>query len=358
MDPPLSFGAYALPSYHPDSDPPQGVFMRRLLDLLASAEPLGFQEIWLNEHHFDQWGGMLPAPPMLLAALSQRTRHVRLGTSISVLGLHHPLEVAEQMAMLDLMSHGRVDFGVGRGSEPFDYEAFGFNFEDAQERTLEGLEVILAAWRGEHVVHNGKHFSIPRVQVWPQPEQRPTPPIWVSCLNNPASFESTARNGYNLLTLGFPTPVPKFAELTRLYRDTWTRAGHNEPYKIGVLYHTVIAESGPRARELATNAFTRFLAQLRESRQRPTRYVEPPRAGQLITDQDVPRLMDEGRLIAGNPRDVADILSQLQREVGFTDVNFMFQLGGLSFETAEESMQLFAREVMPLLKGGVGAGRS
>jgi alkanesulfonate monooxygenase SsuD/methylene tetrahydromethanopterin reductase-like flavin-dependent oxidoreductase (luciferase family) len=356
VDRPLTFGAYALPSYHADSDPPQGAFMRRLLDLLASAETLGFDNIWLNEHHFDAWGGLLPSPPMLLAALSQRTQRVRLGTSITVLGLHHPLSIAEQVAMLDLMSGGRVDFGVGRGSEAFDYEAFGLDYAEAQERTLEALDVILQAWSGGVVEHSGKHFNVPRVQVWPRPQQRPRPPIWFSCLTNPASFEWTARQGYYLLSLGFPTPVSRFAELTRVYRQAWEEAGHTpDGYQFGTLYHTVVCERGDRARELAIRAFSRFLAQLRESRMRPTRYVAPARAGELITDHDVPRLIEEGRLIAGSPREVADTLRYLQGEVGFTQVDLMFQLGGLSFEVAEESMQLFAREVMPLLRASAVA---
>jgi alkanesulfonate monooxygenase SsuD/methylene tetrahydromethanopterin reductase-like flavin-dependent oxidoreductase (luciferase family) len=325
--------------------------MRRLLDLLASAETLGFNNIWLNERHFDAWGGLLPSPPMLLAALSQRTSLVRLGTSITVLGLHHPLSIAEQIAMLDLMSGGRVDFGVGRGSEAYDYEAFGLDYTQAQERTLEALEVILKAWSGEPVEHHGAHFQLPRVQVWPRPQQQPHPPIWFSCLSNPANFEWTARKGYHLLSLGFPTPVARFAELARLYSQAWRDAGHRpDGFKFGTLYHTVVCERGDRARELAIAAFSRFLAQLRESRQRPTRYGAPARAGELITDHDVPQLIAEGRLIAGNPAEVADTLRYLRSEVGFTQVDLMFQLGGLSFEVAQESMQLFAQEVMPLLR--------
>jgi alkanesulfonate monooxygenase SsuD/methylene tetrahydromethanopterin reductase-like flavin-dependent oxidoreductase (luciferase family) len=347
----LTFGAYALPSYHPDTDPPQGVFMRRLLDLLASAEPLGFDAIWLNEHHFNSWGGMLPSPPMALAALSQRTQRVRLGTSIAVLGMHHPIEVAEQMAMLDLMSGGRLEFGVGRGSEAFDYEAYGVDYGAAQARTIEALDIVLQAWTGEFFERTGTYFQVPRIQVWPRPEQRPHPPVWFSCSSNPASFEWTARQGHHLLSLGFPMPVAKFAELTRAYQDAWQDSGRDpNSYQIGTLYHTVVCERGDRARELAIGAFQRFLGQLRESRARPTLHQAPERASVLILDEAVPRLIDEGRLIAGSPREVADTLSYLQGEVGFTQLNLMFQLGGLSFEVAHESMQLFAREVIPRLK--------
>jgi alkanesulfonate monooxygenase SsuD/methylene tetrahydromethanopterin reductase-like flavin-dependent oxidoreductase (luciferase family) len=347
----LTFGAYALPSYHAETDPPQGVFMRRLVDLLASAEPLGFDNIWLNEHHFNSWGGMLPAPPMMLAALSQRTSRVRLGTSVSVLGLHHPIAVAEQMAMLDLMSGGRLDFGVGRGSEAFDYEAFGIDYAEAQTRTVESLEIILEAWTGEFFEHTGQNYRVPRIQVWPRPEQRPHPPVWFSCLSNPASFEWTARQGHHLLSLGFPTAVPKLAELTRVYRDAWVDSGRDlNTYQIGTLYHTVICERGNRARELAVGAFQRFLGQLRESRARPTVHVAPARPSALIVDEAVPQLIDDGRLIAGNPQQVVDTLRYLQNETGFTQVDLMFQLGGLSFEVAHESMELFAREVMPRLR--------
>jgi len=346
----LTFGAYALPSYHLETDPPQGVFMRQLLDLLASAEPLGFDNIWLNEHHFTSWGGLLPAPGMALAALSQRTSHIRLGTSVAVLGLHHPLEVAEQMAMLDLLSGGRLEFGVGRGSVVYDYEVFGIPYDQAQARTVEALEVIRTAWSGEPFSHTGEFFKIPNVQVWPRPEQRPHPPIWVSCASGPASFEWTARRGYNLLTIGFVRPVAEFAQLTRVYRDAWADAGQTPGgFQIGTLYHSVICEDGSRARQLALRAIKRFLAQLRATEALAS-HPPPGRRAGVLDESEIERLIDNSRLVAGSPAEVADMLAYLQSEVGFDQVDLMFQFGGLSFETARESMELFSTEVMPRLR--------
>src|SRR5579884_3776454 len=303
----LTFGAYSLPSYHAESDPAQGVFMRRLIDLLAAAEPLGFDSVWINEHHFDSWGGMMSAPAMALTAVSQRTRRIRLGTSIAVLGLHHPLETAEHMASLDLLSGGRLDFGVGRGSEAFDYEGFGLDYAEAQARTTEALDVILEAWTKPRVSHAGTYYQIPEVEVWPRPEQRPHPPVWVSCSTSPASFEWTARRGYNLLSLGFPRPVPDFAGLVRVYRDAWRDSGRDaRDYQIGTLYHTVVAEKSERARQLAVESFTRFLAGLRASAARPTSRPQPPRLSSAIGQLDVAALVDQARLIAGNPQEVAE----------------------------------------------------
>ncbi len=347
----LTFGAYALPSFHAESDPPQGPFMRHVLDLLAAAEPLGFDNIWINEHHFDSWGGMMSAPALALTALSQRTQRVRLGTSIAVLGLHHPLAVAEQMATLDLISNGRLDFGIGRGSEPYDYEAFGIDYAEAQARTMEALDVILSAWTRPRVTHAGTYFQVDDVEVWPHPEQRPHPPVWVSCASSPTSFQQTARRGFYALTLGFPRPVPQFAELAHTYIDAWRESGRDPSgYQMATLYHTVVCENSERARELASSHFSRFLGGLRDSAQRPTRRPQPQRASSSLAELDCRALIDGARLIAGNPQEVADMLRYLQGEVGFTQLNHMFQFGGLSFDVAHESMQLYAQEVMPKLR--------
>jgi alkanesulfonate monooxygenase SsuD/methylene tetrahydromethanopterin reductase-like flavin-dependent oxidoreductase (luciferase family) len=352
----LTFGAYALPSYHAESDPSQETFMRQLLDLLAAAEPLGFDSVWINEHHFDSWGGMMSAPAMALAGLSQRTRRIRLGTSIAVLGLHHPLDTAEQLATLDLMSGGRLEFGVGRGSEPFDYEVFGVDYAEAQARTLEALEVILTAWTKGRFSHTGTYFRVPDVQLWPLPAQRPHPPVWVSCSSTPASFEWTARRGYNLLTLGFPRPVPAFAELVGIYRAAWEAAGRDPAdYQIGTLYHTVVCEKSEQARQLAVGAFGRFLGGLRASAARPTRRPQAARPSAALGELDVEPLIDQARLIAGNPQEVADMLRYLQGEVGFTHLNHMFQFGGLGFDVAQRSMALYAEEVIPRLRAARAA---
>ncbi|MBV9578813.1 MAG: LLM class flavin-dependent oxidoreductase, partial [Chloroflexi bacterium] len=295
----LTFGAYALPSYHAESDPPQATFMRQQLDLLAAADPLGFDSVWINEHHFDTWGGLMSAPTLVLAGLSQRTQHVRLGTSIAVLGMHHPLEVAEQMATLDLMSGGRLEFGIGRGSEPFDYETYGIDYAEAQARTVEALDVILASWTSTPFSHSGTYYQVPTAELWPLPQQRPYPPVWVSCSSSRANFEWTAQRGYNLLTLGFPRPVAEFAETVRIYRDEWQRVGRDPAeYQIGTLYHTIVCETSEQARTLAVQCFRRFLAGLRDSALRPTRFSQSRRPSTALADLDIGQLIDQARLIA------------------------------------------------------------
>jgi alkanesulfonate monooxygenase SsuD/methylene tetrahydromethanopterin reductase-like flavin-dependent oxidoreductase (luciferase family) len=332
----LSFAAYALPSYYAETDPSQGEYLRRLVDLLATAEPLGYDAVWLNEHHFTPWGGLLSSPPTVLAALSQRTKRLRLGTSVSVVALHHPIELAEQLATLDLLSGGRLDVGIGRGSAPFDHEVFGVPYSDAQARTLEGLEVMLQAWRGEPFAHTGEHFTLPRVEVWPAAQQQPHPPIWFSCSSSPESFQWTARHAYNLLTIAFAKPVPKFAELTRAYREAWS--GPPDGYRITTLYQAVVRERGDEARDLAMAAIRRYLGQMQQS----LTLSSVPRRN-VVEDLVIERMIQDQRLLAGTPDEVAATLACLQDQIGFTQVALQFQFGGLTADQASESMHLLAQ---------------
>src|SRR3954451_2304497 len=174
----MKFAAYAMPSFIPEFGLTQGEYMRATVDHLASADALGYDSIWVNEHHFHQYGGLMPAVTTMLAALAQRTSRVRLGTSVVVLPLHHPLEIAEQLAMVDLMSKGRVDLGVGRGFVSHDYEVMGVTYPDAQDHLIESVEVLIKAWSGQPIFHQGKYYQFVDVELWPQPEQRPHPPIW------------------------------------------------------------------------------------------------------------------------------------------------------------------------------------
>src|SRR5579872_7154012 len=177
----MRFGHFCLPTYFADVDGSVGDFMRRFVDFLVESEALGFDSLWANEHHFDAYGGLIPSPPILLSALAQRTKRARLGTSIIVLPLHNPLEIAEQMAMIDLMSNGRVELGVGRGFVAYDYDRLGVSRDDSQDRMREGLELILKAWSGEPFTHHGKFYRYENLTVWPRPQQRPHPPVWISC---------------------------------------------------------------------------------------------------------------------------------------------------------------------------------
>ena len=340
----MKFAAYAMPSFDESFGLTQGEFLRSTVDHLASAEALGYDSVWVNEHHFHRYGGMMPSLPTMLAALAQRTSRVRLGTSVVVLPLHHPLEVAEQMAMVDLLSGGRVELGVGRGFVAHDYEVMGVSYGDAQARLMESLDVVRKAWSGEPFTHHGTYYDFEDVQLWPRPEQRPFPPIWLACSNTPSSFAWAGAQGYNLLTIGYTKPASETAALTRIYRDAWAEAGHERPPTIATHYHVVVAEERDEARRIAEAALVEHVRLNHESRSLARLEV-----GAAPSPLPIEQLVDQGRLIAGDPDDCTRLLQLVGAEVGTTETHCLFQFGNIRFETAQRSLELFAEKVMPRL---------
>ena len=340
----MKFAAYAMPSYREEFGLTQGEFLRKTVDFLATAETLGFDSVWVNEHHFHQYGGLMPSLPTMLAALAQRTSRVRLGTSVVLLPLHHPLVVAEQLAMVDLMSAGRLDFGIGRGFVAHDYDVLGVPHEDAQVRLMEAIEVVRKAWSGDPVNHTGTYYNFTNVEVWPRPEQLPHPPIWLAATTSPTSFEWAAKQGFNLLTIGYVRPLLTLAGLTRIYRDAWA-ADHADEPTIGTHYHVAVAEDRSAARRTAEAALIEHVRMNRASQSLSAANAPPANEG-----ISVEQLVDEGRLIAGDPEDCALLLRRAADEIGCTETHCLFQFGNIPFPVAQRSMELFAAEVMPRMR--------
>jgi natural product biosynthesis luciferase-like monooxygenase protein len=316
--------------------------MRRLVDVFASSEELGFDAVWVNEHHFHSYGGHLPSAPVFLAAIAQRTKRIRLGTSVIVLSLHNPIEIAEQLAMVDVMSGGRVELGVGRGNVTVDYEVFGVPLDQAQSRTLEGLEVIRQAWSGKPFSHDGPNFHYDNLQVWPKPEQDPHPPLWLGCSNNPESFEYAGKHGYQLLTVAQHRPLPELGDRVRIYLRAWQDSGRDPAAaEISTHYQIVVDEDSAVARERCQRARERYDASGAAARRQTT----SPAA-----NMPVEALVEQGRLIAGTPEECLHQLEYARDTLGLTAVDLNFLFGGITYEQAERSMRLFAVHVIPKLR--------
>ncbi len=344
ITPEMKFAAYAMPSFNQSFGLSQGEFLRKTLEQLVSSEALGYDSVWVNEHHFHQYGGLMPSLPTMLSAIAQRTTKIRLGTSVVVLPLHHPLEIAEQFAMVDLLSSGRLEFGIGRGFVSHDYEVMGVNYSDAQARLMESLEVMLQAWSGEPFTHHGAYYDFDDVQVWPRPEQQPHPPIWVACSNTPASFEWVGTQGYNLMTIGYTKPIGDTAALAQIYKDAWSAAGHERPMTLATHYHVVVAEDREEARRIAEAGLAEHVRLNRASRS-----LAKLDAGPEAAPVPIEQLVEQGRLIAGDPDDCVRLLRLVGSEVGTTETHCLFQFGNITFENSQRSLELFARKVMPHL---------
>ena len=169
------------------------------------ADEMGFDAVWFVEHHFLTTFSGSPCPEVIFGALSRLTKRIRLGFGVSVLPYHHPVRVAERVAMVDQLSHGRVEFGTGR-SAPYEQIGMGIDPRDTREMWDESLSMIPKIWSSDYFEFEGKFWNVPPRQVLPKPYQKPHPPIWVAALQ-PATYEIAAQKGIGVMALGVYAPA-------------------------------------------------------------------------------------------------------------------------------------------------------
>jgi alkanesulfonate monooxygenase SsuD/methylene tetrahydromethanopterin reductase-like flavin-dependent oxidoreductase (luciferase family) len=234
---------------------------RAIEDLLAQAvyaEAAGFDGVWLTEHNFT--GEAVYSDPIPFAsALAVRTSRVRIGFAVIQMALRHPIRLATQLAVLDNLSRGRIDVGVGRGSlyNEYEYVGYGLRSDDSHERSAEAIELLTRAWTEEPLVHEGKFYQVRLPALRPRTYQRPHPPIWRSVVS-PRSFAECGCLGVPILTAR--VPLERLPERFALYEEGLREGGHPAPVRerlrrdVAVWRHVYVGESQAEAEETLTSA--------------------------------------------------------------------------------------------------------
>ena len=327
---------------------PHEQFYHEVLEEAEYAEDLGYEGFWVGEHHFQASQRVFPAPQMLLAAISQRTKQLRLGTGVSVLPVNDPIRLAEDMAELDLISHGRVCFGTGRGYQPHEFAGFNIPMESTRERFWECLDIIRTAWTQERFSYEGKFYHYQDIALLPRPVQKPTPPIWVAAAS-PGSAEEIAKRGYAFCAAPFassPSPEEIAAQLAR-YRQTFSAAGQGEPTNdLPHVFWTHVADTTEQALKEAEAGMKRKLGSGTKAWVKPgiSGYDAFARVGQFLATATIGQI--DALSIFGDP---ARCLEKVKKyhSAGVTHLLVMFDWGGMPQQTIFHSMELFARYVMP-----------
>lgn len=319
----------------------------RGIEIAQAAEALGFGNIWLAEHHFSTYG-YLSRPTQLAAYIAARTTRLRVGTAVIVVPLHHPLVVAEEIATLDVLSGGRLDVGLGRGYQPYEFERFGLDLATGRARWDESIDIIMKALGGQPFSYDGKFFKIPETVVFPQPVQQPRPPVWITA-QSPESLENAVRRGFNVLTGGFGISIDRLAEFRRLFDRVVAEVKPPEPLEVGAQRAVYVADSQAEARAAADEARwnMRVTLSLRHHYER----VERGRAVPVPapSEPDLDDLLDR-YLVIGTPDVCIRQIKRLQDQVGITHFNCSFWFADVDQRRVLRSMERFAREVMPAFR--------
>jgi alkanesulfonate monooxygenase SsuD/methylene tetrahydromethanopterin reductase-like flavin-dependent oxidoreductase (luciferase family) len=292
------------------------------IDYVTEADRLGFKQLFMVEHHFTGQG-QVSASMTVLAYLAARTQHIRLGTAVVVLPWHNPVLIAEQVATLDLLTGGRVDFGVGKGYRKAEFEGFCIPIEEATERFDEAMEIIRKAWTTEgRFSHRSKHWHYENIVVEPEPLQRPHPPLWLAAGSHD-SIKRAAREGYNLL-LDQLAQTHQIIERIAIFREECARIG--------------------RAYDALMVATARPLQMIHHESERAAAYETRKRVlsviGDLARDKLADRVEDDTAPLLGTPDEVIARLKELEAG-GATNILLVDPNASVA------NLRAFAREVMP-----------
>lgn len=327
---------------------------KEMLDQIEYAEELGFDSVWIAEHHSSPFG-IIPSPPVALAAIAERTKKMRIGSSVSILTLNNPVRIAEDYAMVDVISGGRLNFGVGRGYQPNEFKNLGVSMENTRERFNEALEIILGLWKNDTFSYNGDHFQIEDAFIRPRPVQDP-PPVFVASMSDD-TFKLMAKHGLN------PTVNPMFSSeeqaLNNLKyaRETMLSQGISEddqdfPYMV----MTHLADSVETARQQTEGALDwhfNVLPELISAGQAGNTaggYENYNKISENLTGIDFDGLREQGIVKVGEPEEMIKFIQMLKDSFGMKQFLTWHRFGGLDDKAVRASMKTFAEEVMPHFK--------
>jgi natural product biosynthesis luciferase-like monooxygenase protein len=350
----MRYGIFHLPALSAVDRADGAGGLRSVIDLAACGEELGFHSFWLAEHHFHSFGGTLSSPPVIGAAIAQRTEKIRIGTAVTLLPYHNPLRIAEDYATLDCLSRGRLDFGIGHGFIKWESLTFGTPLDELRDRFQENLAIILKAWGGAKFSHEGRFYKYEGVEVLPRPAQRPYPTVWMGATSTEESFAFAGRSGFQLMLIPFLHEIDELRSMVEVYLSARRVAGY-DPHSTRVIamYHIYVGENSSEARFTAEPALAGYHAAAAEARNLTQGIPEPEsyrthdehRAKmRKLTFND---LVEQNRVLVGDTAEVREKVAHVCERLHLTDLAGNFALGSLPDSATRATLRRFMEEVAP-----------
>lgn len=326
----------------PSKPRPLSDIYREHLDGYVLADELGFSHLWLAEHHFADDDHNPSALP-ILAAVAARTQRIRIGTYIILMAFHHPILVAEDAAVVDILSGGRFDLAVGAGPMPAECAVFGIDQKETFARTYEALEIVQRCWTEEEFSHHGKYFNFDQVRMTTKPVQRPHPPIWMAA-GGPQSARKAAERGYHLAMGLGPGHEIYVQTLRGLGKSTADQKICSGP--VGIHLSDSTGQAWDEA-EVGLRAWLEFY----QRRRAP--FVGPiPPLGEF---RKTPNIGFVGMpFLVGTVAEIGERMRQMFKNAPLDELPLYFHLPGMEYEAVKKSMTLFSKHILPDMKSWGG----
>jgi alkanesulfonate monooxygenase SsuD/methylene tetrahydromethanopterin reductase-like flavin-dependent oxidoreductase (luciferase family) len=330
---------------------------RRKLKEVELAERIGIDAVWFLEHHLIPTSPT-PAPNLLIAAAAQHTSRIRFANMVNILPFHHPLQVAEEAAMLDNLTNGRFELGLGRGLRPPEFEAFGVDQQQSREMFLESFEIIRRVWADENFEHRGKYWTARKEAALAPPlVQHPHPPFLVSAQSE-ESLRWAAQHDIPFAQID--AMVDQARRDQALYREVQIAHGHAPVPRLYLMREIYVGETDARAREEAPPYLLQYwdlwnrYTQFSEGGKLPDSYDFWRRQAPMLHAMSFDEIVANDMVILGGPETVASAILRIADQLDPMGLTLVFKLGAMPYEVMERSMTLFGDEVMPRIRRVLG----
>jgi alkanesulfonate monooxygenase SsuD/methylene tetrahydromethanopterin reductase-like flavin-dependent oxidoreductase (luciferase family) len=348
----MRFGYFTLTDNSPgygDRRRDYSQFIREVIDEAIAAEQLGYDSAWLPEHHFGLFG-ILPTPAQALTYVAARTSRIRLAPATVVLPCNHPVRVAEEFALLDVLSNGRAVFSAGRGYDAREYRGFEVPFDESRTRFDEEMLIVRKAWTEEDWTFHGQHHVIADpITVYPRPVQKPHPPVYVACFSEP-TMRMAAEQGFNILFAPFAAAMMfgSLADAVATFKRYATEAGHPEATAMCSYFTSVVdSEAEARAtRERLLYYLQNFLPAVPQDPEKT-----PPHIRYFVEIAEKikrmrPEDLGERSIVTGTRDEVIEHFKRVEA-AGIEEVICYFNFGLLPHADTLRQMERLSSEVMP-----------
>ena len=350
----MQFGSFM--EFHRREGHTQADAFREAFGHIEFSESLGLDAVWLAESHFNPARSVLSSPHAIASAIAARTKHLRIGTAVSVLPLGNPLRTAEEAATIDQISEGRFEFGVGRSGLPGSYEGYNIPYSESRERFYEYLEIILEAWCKERFTYKGQFYGFDDVCLVPKPYQQPHPPIRIAATTSD-TFPVIGKMGFAIFVGVRGMSLDGVAEQVESYRAAWKEAGHEGEIDVSLRVPVYVGETEEDAltapEESFMRQFRRLGGQLAASASRAGADPGEERAerGAQLASIQWERNVIGQKAAVGTPEMVIEQLKVMKDTLSLTGVVAEFNAGELIPEDKiSNSLRLFCEEVIPAFR--------
>jgi alkanesulfonate monooxygenase SsuD/methylene tetrahydromethanopterin reductase-like flavin-dependent oxidoreductase (luciferase family) len=351
----MKFGLCYIPDYHADTSGSWQNWYEGMIAEVKLAEALGFDSAWFAEHRVP--GFAFGSPALFIAACARETSRIRLGASVSLLPLNNPVRTAEDFAMADVLSGGRLDFGVGRGLYKYDFDVSNVPMSESRDRFDENLAIIRALWTLDHVTYDGRWTTLADHTLGPRPVQQPCPPIFVAAVRTEETYRWAGANGFSLLCAPFFFPDhTEQQRLLQIYRDALRAAGHDPAAReIMAVYHMYCGETDAEVTAFADPALRRYQAFTKATDLSRQAYRDPVAykdwKGFFENRESITlEQMKATRAVIGRPEECLEKVAMLTERFGLTQLAFEVNYGALPHEQVTRSLRRFADGVISRLR--------